>query len=550
MSSGRATNDDSSDAAGLIKRKKNLELEENANNHRRIALINKGEKIFPIPLPARVHGRIETARNIYYFGGMTSSLFTPNRQRFLYLVIIVLMATFSACHKDAPLILNDEHLIVSFNLRNADGSVIDPALMSGTFQNDSINITVPAGTDVSQLIPDIVITGVSVSPASGVKQDFTNPVVYTVTAEDGSQGKYTVIIKAVVSATESLVFFGSSDNNFYALNAKTGALKWKYTSTHSFAYSSPTYKEGVIYVGGIDNYVYAFTASTGQMLWKYQTGTTGIESDAVIFGNTVYVGSNDDYLYAINAQTGTLKWKFQTGSNVSSSPTVFNNLVCFGSSDGNMYALDTATGQQAWNFQTGAMINQSGASLVNGTLYVGSRDQHLYSIDALTGSMNWSFATNVSMEQSSPTVVNGIVYIGGWYDIGNFTTRGSLYAVNASTGSLAWEVLKNTGISCSPYVANGILYIGTDDLYFYALDATTGATLWRKQVLNNSASASISDGIVYIGGGGTHNFYALDAVTGAEKWRFPIQNGLMTSSPLVVDESGAPHHPGDSGVQF
>ena len=125
--------------------------------------------------------------------------------------------------------------------------------------------------------------------------------------------------------------------------------------------------------------------------------------------------------------------------------------------------LDTATGQRVWNFQTGAMINQSGASLVNGTLYVGSRDQHLYSIDARTGNMNWYFTTNVSMEQSSPTVVNDIVYIGGWYDINNFSIRGSLYAVNANTGSLVWEVLKNTGISSSPYVANGILYIGTDD---------------------------------------------------------------------------------------
>ena len=94
------------------------------------------------------------------------------------------------------------------------------------------------------------------------------------------------------------------------------------------------------------------------------------------------------------------------------------------------------------------------------------------------------------------------------------------------------------------------VYIGTDDLYFYGLDVTTGTTLWSKQILTNGASATVSDGIVYIGGGGTHNFYAFDAVSGAEKWRFPIQNGLMTSSPLVVDELGAPHHPGDSGVQI
>jgi eukaryotic-like serine/threonine-protein kinase len=475
---------------------------------------------------------------------------TTFRAGYFYFLIIVLLASISSCQKDKLPMPDDKHMIVSFELRNADGSVIDTALVSTIIQNDSISITVPAGTDITQLIPDIVITGVTISPATGVIQDFSNAVIYTVTAEDGSQGKYTVIIKAAVPLTESLVFFGSGDNNFYALNAKTGALKWKYTSTASFAYSSPTYKDGVIYVGGIDNYVYAFTASSGQMLWKYEAATTGIESDAVICGNTVYVGTNDDYLHAIHAQTGTLKWKFQTGSNVSSSPTIYKNLVCFGSSDGKMYALDTATGQQVWNFQTGAMINQSGASLVNGTLYVGSRDQHLYSIDALTGTMNWAFKTNVSMESSSPTVVDGIVYMGGWYDISNFSIRGSMYAVNANTGELIWEVLKNTGISSSPYVANGILYIGADDLYFYALNTSTGATLWRKQILTNSASASVADGVVYIGGGGTRNFYAFDAATGTEKWRFPILNGLMTSSPLVIDQLGEPHHAGDSGVQF
>ncbi len=469
--------------------------------------------------------------------------------KFFSCLLMVLLLAFSACEKDVPQILNDENAIVSFSIRSGNGLLIDPALTTVTFKNDSIGITVPAGTDVTELIPEIVITGVSISPASGVKQDFTHPVVYTVTAENSNQAKYVVTIKAAVAEKESLVFFGSSDNTFYALNARTGTLKWKYTSTKSFAYSSPTYKDGVVYVGGIDSYVYAFNAAYGAVLWTFEAGTTGIESDAVIFGNTVYVGSNDDYLYAIDAPTGALKWKFLTGSNVSSSPTVYNNLVCFGSSDGKIYALDTATGNPAWNFQTGAMINQSGASIVKGSLYVGSRDQHLYNIDAATGTLNWAYKSNVSLEQASPTVVDGVVYMGGWYDLSNFNIKGSLFALDAVTGTLIWEVLKNTGFSSSPYVANGILYIGADDLQFYAINAATGAALWQKQILTNSASASVSDGVVYIGGGGTRHFYAFDAVTGTEKWRFPIPNGLMTSSPLVVDESGIPYHAGDSGVQ-
>jgi hypothetical protein len=56
-----------------------------------------------------------------------------------------------------------------------------------------ITLTVPFDTDVTKLKPIIGVSeGASVSPASGVKQDFTNSVVYTVTAADESSVEYTV----------------------------------------------------------------------------------------------------------------------------------------------------------------------------------------------------------------------------------------------------------------------------------------------------------------------------------------------------------------------
>lgn len=474
------------------------------------------------------------------------SLNPTNPRNLQIYILIVLLTIFSACNKEDSRILSEENSILSFSLKKSDGSIIDPSLLTIRYNHDSIIITVPATTDVSWLIPEIEISGASISPASGIRQNFTNPVSYTVTAENGIRKNYVVVIKPAI---ERMIFFGSSDNNFYALNAVTGKLIWKYSGTESFAYSSPTYKDGVIYVGGIDSYVYAFKALTGEIIWKYYTGPTGIESDAVIFGNTVYVGCNDDHLYAINADDGSLKWKFLTGANVSSSPSVYNNLVCFGSSDGNMYALDTSSGQQVWKFQTGGMINQSGACLYNGNLYFGSRDQYFYSIKAQDGTLNWAYPTEVSLEQASPTVVNGTVFMAGWYSVGNWSAKGSVFAIDAASGVLKWEALPNTGFSSSPYVANEILYIGADDLYFYALNSANGETIWRKQILNNSASATVSQGTVYIGGGGTYHFYALDSQTGNEKWKFFIQNGLMTSSPVVIDEFGIAHHGGDSGKQ-
>jgi eukaryotic-like serine/threonine-protein kinase len=439
--------------------------------------------------------------------------------------------------------------IISYSLKRSNGTAFSAGELSVSVQGNIISITTPAGTNLNGLIPEISIKGRSISPASGVPQNFNMPVIYTVTAADGTTASYTVTVQAAIAPpSEGMIYMGSSDKNFYALDVTTGTLKWKYTGTASFAYSSATYADGTVYVGGVDSYVYAFDALTGNVKWKYQAGTTGIESDAVVVDGTVYVGCNDDYLLALNATTGQLKWSFPTGGNISASPTISNAVVYFGSSDGKLYALQAATGQLKWSFATGAMINQSGPALVDGVIYVGSRDSYLYAIDVTTGTQKWRYYTNgISLEQSSPTVANGVVYIGGWYDVPAFSMKGSLYAVNTTTGQLVWEKMLNTGIGSSPTVAAGKLYITADDNNLHALDAATGTTLWTKQILANGASAGVSNGVVYVGGGGTRAFYAFDANTGAEKWRFAMPNGLMTSSPLIVTATKVDYS-GDSGI--
>jgi hypothetical protein len=61
--------------------------------------------------------------------------------------------------------------------------------------NNSVFTIVPLGTDFTKLTPTISVSeNASVSPASGILQDFTKPVTYTVTAEDGTLRKFTVTI--------------------------------------------------------------------------------------------------------------------------------------------------------------------------------------------------------------------------------------------------------------------------------------------------------------------------------------------------------------------
>ena len=73
---------------------------------------------------------------------------------------------------------------------------LSPEVIGRVDQNShTIKLDVPYGTDVSGLIPLIIISPEAVvSPESYVAQDFTRPVTYRVTAKDGSIQNYTVTV--------------------------------------------------------------------------------------------------------------------------------------------------------------------------------------------------------------------------------------------------------------------------------------------------------------------------------------------------------------------
>jgi hypothetical protein len=87
-------------------------------------------------------------------------------------------------------------------------NIVSPAATGViTESTHSIAITVPNGTIVTALIPTITQTGASISPASGVAQNFTNPVIYTVTAADASTQDYTVTVTVAASPAKAITAF-------------------------------------------------------------------------------------------------------------------------------------------------------------------------------------------------------------------------------------------------------------------------------------------------------------------------------------------------------
>lgn len=97
-------------------------------------------------------------------------------------------------------------MITSFNFVPGDQPE-NFALISGP-DIDQENLTISAEVNdmgTYSLVPAIEHTGVSISPGTGVAQDFSYPVEYTVTAEDNSTAVYTVnVIFSIVDNIENM----------------------------------------------------------------------------------------------------------------------------------------------------------------------------------------------------------------------------------------------------------------------------------------------------------------------------------------------------------
>ena len=101
---------------------------------------------------------------------------------------------------------------VNFTVNASSDKAITAFTIPGgttTISGTNITVTMPAGTDLTNLTPTITHTGAGVSPDSGVTVDFSGgSVTYTVTAADGTTQVYTVTVKIKSSGGTG----GSSDD--------------------------------------------------------------------------------------------------------------------------------------------------------------------------------------------------------------------------------------------------------------------------------------------------------------------------------------------------
>ena len=186
--------------------------------------------------------------------------------------------------------LNDAKDITAFTFSSQIGATV---INEAALPNPTISITVPYSVDVlASLTPTIVYTGVSVNPASGVAQNFTNSVPYTVTAEDGSTKVYTVTLNPPSSAKTITAFTLTTTNTspFSPFRCTKGQI-----------YESSSYIFVSLYSGTNTSDLVANFATTGVTV--FVGGITGTPQ----ISGTTHNSFATPLTYTVVAEDGTIR---------------------------------------------------------------------------------------------------------------------------------------------------------------------------------------------------------------------------------------------------
>jgi outer membrane protein assembly factor BamB len=294
--------------------------------------------------------------------------------------------------------------------------------------------------------------------------------------------------------------------SFICLNKKDGTLKWqnnfpsvklvearakdREVSTKELSdkglvlmhgqWSSPVYAEvsgkaQVIFPGG-NGWLYAFEPDTGKLLWKfdcnpkdsyYVLGGKGTRSDfiatPVVWQNRLYIGVGQDpehkegvgHLWCIDLVKANQKGATNKDNDVSPADDNFDPQATANK--------DSALG---WHFggkkKGGEARNpyvfgrsMSTCSVHDGLCYAVDLGGHLFCLDATSGKPYWQHDMNAPC-WSSPYWVDGKVYLGN--DNGEL-----LIFQDGKEKKLLTTIDMGAGIRATPVVANGVLYLMTEN---------------------------------------------------------------------------------------
>jgi outer membrane protein assembly factor BamB len=229
-----------------------------------------------------------------------------------------------------------------------------------------------------------------------------------------------------------------------------------------------------------------------------------------------------------------------------SAPAIAGGKLYVMDTQGSVQAFDAASGSQLWRVSTvKGDENQSarfggGVSVEGARVYAANGIGEVVALDANSGAEAWRIKPGGPL-RGSPTLANGQVYV--------VSQDNQLFALDQGSGQIVWTQsgsLESQGVFgvAAPAAAQGTIVAGFSSGELNAYRYENGRSLWADALSRTSASTSVSaladidaepvidQGRVYaIGEGG--RMVALEVVSGQRLWE---QNLAGISTPWVVGE--------------
>ncbi|MFW6181316.1 MAG: PQQ-binding-like beta-propeller repeat protein, partial [Spirochaetota bacterium] len=256
------------------------------------------------------------------------------------------------------------------------------------------------------------------------------------------------------------------------------------------AFNPPIIKGGTIYLGSADGNFYALDIRSGYMRWVFRTG--GV-INSVPFANErhVYFGSNDGKVYALSLEDGEPAWEFQTESTVQSTVVRHGDSVIFTSDGGSTYFLSPQGVEEhrlanpVWHrdsFQVHDDVLYFAPGPLNRPHSLGAYDlregTYLWLLD--TASMGASWYSFPALRRNAVHLATCAGRSGHW--------ELTYYAYDRRTGELIWKHREESSFGEGSVSAAGLAALYRRNLKLLDYLAPS---LWRNLVVYTSGDAVV-----------------------------------------------------------
>lgn len=300
-------------------------------------------------------------------------------------------------------------------------------------------------------------------------------------------------------------------------------------------YCSPAVGHGQVFVGDDLGQLTAYRMKDGKKAWTFHTGKRIVGGPAVK-DETVVVGSADGHIYGLNAATGELRWKVTAAGPVLGAITIDGDKAYVGASDGTFRAIQIQTGEVVWSY-TGVKGYVECQPLIDGDNVVfGAWDNTLYALNKHTGKEVWKWTGGLTRMHFSPAAVWPVA---AHRKIFIADPKRALTAINRETGETVWrtyqsQVRESIGISED----RERIYAKTmnDSIVCYSAVEDKPKQVWATSVgfgYEHAPSMLMEKEQTVYGSTKEGLLFALDARSGALLWKHKVGNSLInTVCPL------------------